>query len=399
MAVRGLLLALLLGSPLFAQATADGSKPASSNVFNAPYPRVHPDGRATFRVAAANAQKVQLAGALTPKPLDMTRESDGVWTVTTPRVMPGFHYYWFEVDGVQVNDPASDTFFGYGKQTSGIEIPTPGEDFFLPRDVPHGQVRSIWFHSKTTGDWRRAMVYTPPGYDRHAQARYPVLYLFHGGGEDETGWTKQGRANFILDNLIAENRAKPMIVVNGLGYAFRAGEERVPPVIGAQGTPRPGSGIVGSATGTDGVLHASALESVTVDDLIPTIERNFRTHAGRDGRAIAGLSMGSRQTLQISLRNLDTFSWIGFFSGALITGDLDTGYGGVFKDAAAFNRRVHLLWQGAGTAETALMQRLAESQATLEKRGIKNVIYKSEGTAHEWHTWRRDLRDFASRLF
>lgn len=399
MAMRIILLALLLGSPLFAQTTVDGSRPATSNVFNAQYPRVHSDGRATFRLAAANARKVQLAGALTPEPLDMTRGPDGVWTITTPPLVPGFHYYWFEADGVQVNDPASDTFFGYGKQTSGIEIPPPGEDFFLARDVAHGQVRSIWFLSKTTGDWRRAMVYTPPGYDRETQTRYPVLYLLHGGGEDETGWTKQGRANFILDNLIAANRAKPMIVVNGLGYAFRAGEARVPPVIGSQGTPRPGSGIVGTARGTDGVLSPSALESVVVEDLIPTVDRTFRTRADRDHRAIAGLSMGSMQTMQISLRNLDIFSWIGLFSGAVVTGDLAAAYGGVFKDAAAFNRRVHLLWQGAGTAETALMQRLDESHELLEKRGVKHVIYKSEGTAHEWHTWRRHLRDFASRLF
>ena len=399
MAVRILLLALLVGGPIVAQTRGDDSRPATSNVFNAPYPRVHSDSRATFRLSAPNARKVQLAGALAPDPPDMTRGADGVWTITTPPVVPGFHYYWFEVDGVQVNDPASDTFFGYGTQTSGIEIPAPGEEFFLPKDVPHGQVRSIWFLSKTTGDWRRAMVYTPPGYDRDTQTRYPVLYLLHGGGEDETGWTKQGRANFILDNLIAENRAKPMIVVNPLGYAFRAGEQRVPPVIGAQGSPRPGSGIVGTARGTDGVLSASALESVIVDDLIPTIDRTFRSRAERDHRAIAGLSMGSMQTMQISLRNLDTFSWIGLFSGALVSGDLDTAYGGVFKNAAAFNGRVHLLWQGAGTAETALMQRLNESHALLEKRGIKHVIGKSEGTAHEWHTWRRHLKDFASRLF
>jgi enterochelin esterase family protein len=398
MPTRIVLSALLLAAPAFGQ-SSDGSTPATSNVFNAQYPRVHPDGRATFRLAAPNASKVQLAGAVAPEPLDMTRGPDGMWTVTTRPAVPGFHYYWFVVDGLQVNDPLSDTFFGYGKQASGIEIPTPGEDFFLPRDVPHGQVRMIWYLSKTTGEWRRAMVYTPPGYDVDTRTRYPVLYLQHGGGEDETGWTKQGRANLIIDNLLAERNAKPMIVVNDRGYAFRIGEARVPPVPGPGGAPRPGSGLVGSATGTQGVLYPSAFESVIVEDLIPTIDRTFRTLADRDHRAIAGLSMGSMQTMQIALRNLDTFSWIGFFSGAVITGDLNTGYGGALKDATAFNTRVHLLWEGAGTAETALMKRLDESEQTLTTHGITHVIYKSPGTAHEWHTWRRHLKDFASRLF
>lgn len=392
------LLTLVLACPALGQ-PPDDSRPATSNVFNAPYPRVHADGRATFRLAAPKAGKVQLAGALGFEALDMARSADGVWSVTTPPIVPGFHYYWFVVDGLQVNDPSSDTFFGAGQQTSGIEIPTPGEDFFQAKDVPHGQVRSIWYLSRTTGEWRRAMVYTPPGYDQDVVTRYPVLYLQHGGGEDETGWTKQGRANFIIDNLLAEKKAKPMIVVNERGYAFRVGEPRVPPLIGAGGAPRPGSGLVGSAMGSAATLYPSALESVIVDDLVPTIDKSFRTLADRDHRAMAGLSMGSMQTMQISLRNLDTFSWVGFFSGAVVTGDLDTGYGGVFKDAASFNTRVHLLWEGAGTAETALMERLNQSHQLMETRGIKHVIYTSDGTAHEWHTWRRHLKDFAARLF
>jgi enterochelin esterase family protein len=197
---------LLLAALVFAQ-PADESKPATSNVLNAQYPRVYPDGRATFRLVAPNASKVQLAGALATAPHDMTKGADGVWTVTIPPAVPGFHYYWFLVDGLQVNDPSSDTFFGYSRPTSGIEIPTPGEEFYFPKDVPHGQVRMAWYLSKTTGEWRRAMVYTPPDYDRNVRARYPVLYLQHGAGEDETGWTKQGRANFILDNLISQKKA------------------------------------------------------------------------------------------------------------------------------------------------------------------------------------------------
>jgi hypothetical protein len=252
-------LSLILMAALAFGQSADDSRPAISNVANSPYPRVYRDRRATFRLAAPDAAKVQLAGAVTSEPLDMTKSPDGVWTVTTSPLVPGFHYYWFLVDGVQLMDSSSDTFFGSLKQTSGIEIPAPGEDFYLPKDVLHGQVRSVWYLCKTTDEWRRAMVYTPPGYDLDTKTRYPVLYLQYGGGEDEAGWTKQGHENFIIDNLLAEKKAKPMIIVNERGYAFRVGETRVPPVPGPNGTPRPGSGLVGSAMGTPGSLYASAL--------------------------------------------------------------------------------------------------------------------------------------------
>lgn len=395
---------LLLGVLTFAQ-PADDSKPATSNLINQPYPRVYPDGRATFRLMAPNAAKVQLAGAITATPVDMTKGEDGVWTVTILPAVPGFHYYWFMVDGLQVNDPSSDSFVGYGKPTSGIEIPKPGEDFYFPKDVPHGQVRMVWYLSKTTGEWRRAMVYTPPEYDTNGRTRYPVLYLQHGAGEDETGWTKQGSANFILDNLLAEKKAKPMIAVMDKGYAYRPGERPAGRGAGPGGPPPTGRGPAPAAgrgpggMGATGVLNASTFESVIVDDLIPTIDRTFRTLSDRDHRAMAGLSMGSMQTMQITLRNLDKFSWIGFFSGATVNADLDTGYNGVFKNAAEFNKKVHLLWMGAGIAETRLMESLKASDELLTKRGVKHVIFTSPETAHEWHTWRRDLNDFAPRLF
>jgi enterochelin esterase-like enzyme len=406
MVCRLLFSGLLCGTLLFGQ-VADDSKPAMSNVLNAQYPRVYPDGRASFRLVAPNAGKVQVAGPMAAAPVDMTKGADGIWTVTIPPPVPGFHYYWFVVDGLQVNDPTSDTFFGYGRPTSGIEIPTPGEDFYFAKDVPHGQVRMVAYLSKTTGEWRRAMVYTPPDYDTKLKGRYPVLYLQHGAGEDETGWTKQGHANFILDNLIAQKRAKPMIIVNDRGYAYRPGERSpAPPATtpAAPGAAPGGRGAApaagrGSGMGASGVLSASTFESVIVDDLIPMVDRTFRTLSDRDHRAMAGLSMGSNQAMQITLRNLDKFSWIGFFSGATVSGDLDTAYNGVFKNAAEFNKRVHLLWMGGGTAETQLIERIDQSDQLLTQRGIKHVIFKSDRTAHEWHTWRRDLSDFAPRLF
>ncbi len=382
---------LLLTSTVSGQ-DADDSKPAVSNLMNAQYPRVHPDGRVVFRLVAPNATKVQLAGAVTEKPVDMVKGERGAWSVTVPPPAVGFHYYWFTVDGVQVNDPGSDTYFGWGRPTTGIDIPMAGEDFYLPKDVPHGQVRMQWYFSKTTGAWRRAMVYTPPGYDDDATTRYPVLYLQHGAGEDETGWTKQGHANFILDNLLAQKKARPMIIVMEKGYAYRPGETSA-----ASGgrTNQP----AGSPATRMGTLSPSTFESVVIDDLIPIIDRTFRTLSGRDHRAIAGLSMGSRQAMQIALRNLDKFAWIGMFSGATINGDLDAGYNGVFKNPSEFNERVHLLWMGVGSAEPRLVEALKTSTELLAGKGIKHVTFTSEGTAHEWHSWRRHLNDFAPRLF
>ena len=308
----------------------------------------------------------------------MVKGDDGFWTVITSPAVAGFHYYWFIVDGAAVSDPSSETYFGWAKQTSGVEIPEKGVDFYLPKDVPHGDVRSRWYFSKTTGLWRRAYVYTPPDYDRNTRARYPVLYLQHGAGEDERGWSTQGRANFILDNLLAEGKAKPMIVVMDCGYASRPGEQAQPGRGGAQ---------------------SNAFEEVVINDLIPMIDATDRTLADKEHRAMAGLSMGAGQALQIALRHLDKFSYIGAFSGGLRNFDVKTSYDGVFTDPAAFNKKARLLWFGAGTAEESQHKGAVALHKALDVAGIKNVFYESPGTAHEWHTWRRSLYDFAPRLF
>lgn len=377
---------LLIGGLCGAQGGSD-SQPASSNVRGAEYPRVSSDLRVTFRIKAPQARQVQLQpggddNGLGKGPMDMMRGADGVWTVTTPPAVPGFHYYWFLVDGLAVGDPGSETYFGWGKESSGVEVPEKGTDFYAVKDVPHGEVRTRWYYAKTTATWRRAMVYTPPEYDRNARARYPVLYLQHGAGEDERGWTNQGRANFILDNLIAEGRAKPMIVVMEQGYATLLGP------------------VQGSATQGRGTGQSVVFEQVVLNDLIPMIDATYRTRADRDHRAMAGLSMGGGQTLQITLTHLDKFSWIGSFSSPLRTGfDLKTAYNGAFADAAAFTRRVHLLWFGAGTAEERMLKPALAMSEALQQAGIRNVFYQSPGTAHEWQTWRRDLHEFAPLLF
>ncbi len=377
---------LLICSFCCAQAGSD-SQPASSNVRGAEYPRVSADLRVTFRIKAPQARQVQLQpggddNGLGKGPIDMIRGADGVWTVTTPPAVPGFHYYWFLVDGLAVGDPGSETYFGWGKESSGVEVPEKGADFYTVKDVPHGEVRARWYYAKTTAAWRRAMVYTPPEYDRNARARFPVLYLQHGAGEDERGWTNQGRANFILDNLIAERKAKPMIVVMEQGYATAPGP------------------VQGSATQGRGAGQSAVFEQVVLNDLIPMIDATYRTLADRDHRAMAGLSMGGGQTLQITLTHLDKFSWIGSFSSPLRAGfDLKTAYNGAFSDAASFTRRVHLLWFGAGTAEERMLKPALAMSEALQQEGINNVFYQSPGTAHEWQTWRRDLHEFAPLLF
>lgn len=376
---RILFLVVLTISSILARGATDLA-PASSNVGNAEYPRIASDLRVTFRLKAPNAKQVKLEGGagLVKEPLEMSRAEDGTWSVTTPPAVPGFHYYWFTVDGLRVNDPGSYAWFGWARETSGIEVPEAGADYYAAReDVPHGAVRAQWYRSKITGKWRRAFVYTPPGYDE-GRTRYPVLYLQHGAGENERGWIEQGRANFILDNLIAAKKARPMILVVDTGYASYAG----------------------AIVGTNRSAATAAFEEVMLKELIPMIDATFRTKASRENRAMAGLSMGSGQTLNLTLRRLDKFAWIGGMSGPPRQGfDVATSYDGVFRDAASFNKKVKLLWLGAGTAEERFHSSTVAIHEALNRAGIKNVFYSSPGTDHEWQTWRRSLHDFAPRLF
>jgi enterochelin esterase-like enzyme len=387
---------LLVASVCVAQDAGDFT-PASTNVWGAQYPRVASDGRVEIRVRAAEATKVRLNFWSGPK-IDMTKQADGFWSVITPPLVPGLHYYTLVIDGAEVSDPGSQAFFGGGKHASAVEVPEPGSTYYSIQDVPHGQVREVWYFSKVTGSWRHALVYTPPGYDEQPKTRYPVLYLQHGGGEDETGWVRQGRANFILDNLIAEGRAKPMIVVMAYGYARRAGQ----PAPGAN-RPAPGSPEAMKAMQE----MASAFEDDVTEALIPFIDKTFRTIPDRGHRAMAGLSMGGMQTFHVTLNNLDLFSHIGGFSGAggpMVLGgrplDPKTDYNGVFADPAAFAKKVPVLWLGVGTAEPERFRDgIRRLHTSLNDAKIAHVYVESQGTDHEWQTWRRNLHDFAPRLF
>jgi enterochelin esterase-like enzyme len=396
-----LLLALLpLSVMAQGQPPAPGdSSPASTNVPGAAYPRITPDLRVIFRIQAPEAQKVEFELG---KHYAAQKDAEGFWTATTDPQAPGFHYYFLVIDGVRVSDPASESFYGWGRQASGIEIPEQGVDYYLPKDVPHGDVRERWYHSATTGAWRRVYVYTPPGYDTDRDTRYPVLYLQHGAGEDERGWGNQGRVAFIMDNLIAERKARPMLVVMEKGYATKPGMSGA----GVPAPPAPPQGTAGRPAGAPDLSRRfQAFDEVLTKDLIPYIDSAFRTIPDRDHRALAGLSMGGFQAFSIGLDHLDLFSSIGGFSGAGggfggAAVDLKTAHNGVMADAGQFNRRVPVLFLSIGTAEPQRMQESVRGyHDALTKAGIKTVFYESPGTSHEWLTWRRSLHEFAPLLF
>jgi len=359
-------------------------EPASTNVPNAPYPQILPDNRVVFRVKAPDAQKVQIDLG---KKYDMVKDPDGFWTVTTDPIVIGFHYYSLLIDGVALVDPSSQTFYGMGRMASGIDIPEAGTAYYLPKNVPHGQIRSINYYSAVTGTWRKAFVYTPPGYDDDFNKRYPVLYLQHGGGEDETGWPIQGKADFIVDNLIADGKAQPMLIVMDRGYAVDPTKRRM--------EAKPGD------------LRAAMLNNdfptVLVKDVIPMIDKTFRTIPDRDHRAMAGLSMGGFQTFQTSMTNLDKFAYVGGFSGAAFLDpgtDITKAFDGVWADADAFNKKVKVMYLSIGTVEPERMYNSVNGfHLALEKAGIKHIYYESPGTSHEWQTWRRSLNQFAGLIF
>ena len=377
------------------------AKSAGSNIPGQQYPKIDSERHAEFRLRAPGADRVQLD--IGGHKYDLTKNDRGLWSVVTPPLVVGFHYYAFVVDGVSVADPASESFFGVSKMMSGIEVPSPGEDFYDAKDVPHGEVREHWYYSRTNSAWRRCYVYTPPDYASDPTARYPVLYLLPGAGEDERGWSTQGRVNFILDNLIAEGKAKPMIVVmdNGGGSAlFAAGARNPAGLMGGTNGPARGGGT--NQPGRGGFLGfggpAALFPDTLLHEIIPMIDSTYRTIPDREHRAMAGLSMGAFQTYQIVLNHPDTFSAMGAFSGGAggIT-NLEAAYNGLFADANAFNQKIKVMFFSMGTAENLNATRKLDQLLT--DAHINHVYYESPGTAHEWQSWRRSFYHFAPLLF
>jgi enterochelin esterase-like enzyme len=363
-------------------------KPASSNQPGRQYPHVNSEGRARIRIVAPQAQSVRcdLGGGIS-----LTKGEDGAWVGTTRPLDEGFHYYQINIDGAQVPDPGSMLFYGCGRWGSGIEIPAKDQDFYALKDVPHGQIRQNLYCSKVTDAWRRCFVYTPPDYDKDLAKRYPVLYLQHGGGEDETGWSVQGKANLIMDNLIAEGKARPFIIVMDNGTWSMPGGDRPPR--GEGGPPRRGPW---SPAG-----WADTFKKTLLEDIIPMIDANYRTFADQPHRAMAGLSMGGMQTRSIALGNLDKFSHIGIFSGGSISMD-------DVNNAAGFKEKVKLVFVSYGSRE--LENRRGgghggfggdpkENTDAIREAGINCHFYVSPQTAHEWQSWRRSLYQFAPLLF
>lgn len=348
-------------------APADDWKPASSNQPGKEYPKVNSEGRVKFRIVATNAQTV---GVTFRDSSAFTKGEDGAWYGFTRPLDEGFHYYSIKMDGAEVPDPNSLMFFGAQRWGSAVEIPAKDQDFYALKNVPQGQLRELFLHSKSTDTMRRAFVYTPPGYDQSPDKRYPVLYLQHGWGENEYGWGVQGRAREIMDNLIAENKARPIIIVMiyGMTNETRMGGMRN--------------------------FDIGPFETVLVKELVPFIDANFRTLSDQPNRAMAGLSMGAMETKTITLKNLDTFSHIGLFSGGSIAVTNIT-------DLAAFKAKNKLVFVSYGSKELG-NNRGGDPKATaeaLKQAGINSHFYVSPETAHEWQTWRRSLREFAPLLF
>ena len=366
----------------------EGFKPSECNTFLSQYPAVNAQTReALFRVVAPGARIVQVD--LAGKRYNMVKDEKGVWTCKSDPQVVGFHYYSIWIDSVPVMDRNTKAFFGSNWESSGIEIPEgPEGDYYrFNKNIPHGHIRSMYYWSDINGLERHCNVYIPAEYENNPQKRYPVLYLLHGWGEDEDGWVNQGHIANIMDGLIASGKAVPMIVVMDCGD-FKTNPD------------------VRRASTND-------ITQIYVKELIPFIDKTFRTKTDRLNRAMAGLSRGGMQTTMTVFNNPDKFAWLGTFSGFFMGGfgnraatgggqapgmtqQIQTAFNGIFKDPEAFNKQFKLLFISTGTEERSPKEQVE----ALKAYGIKNIVFhESQGTAHEWLTWRRALYDFAPRIF
>ena len=339
--------------------------PSSKNQPGQEYPKVNSQGYARFRIVApeANSVVVSLGPGGTKGGTPLTKSDDGSWIGTTAGPLEeGFHYYRIRVDGATFNDPGTMTFYGSTRLESGIEVPAHDQDFYALKNVPHGKVQQILFPSPSTNTSRRAFVYTPPDYEKETKKRYPVLYLLHGWGEDETAWTNQGHANLIMDNLIAEGKIKPFIIVMTYGMTNDV--------------------KMGGLKNFD----IKPFQTVLLDELVPYIDVNFRTLANQPNRAMAGLSMGGMETRTITIARPDVFSHYGLLSGGTYSPD-------DIKDKS----KVKLIFLSCGSFENP--DGVRKAAAALKEAGINAVSYVSEGTRHEFQTWRRSLKEMALLLF
>jgi enterochelin esterase-like enzyme len=347
--------------------------PAPSNIRGAKYPQIMPDSRAIFRVKAPDAQKVQLDLA---RKYDMVKNSEGIWEVTTDSLTEGFHYYSLLVDGLAICDPASETFYGMGRMASGIEVPFNGDGYYAVKDVPHGEIGIKRYYSTVFNSWRQIYIYKPAGYDINVSEKYPVLYILHGGGEDQRGWATQGKTDLILDNLIAANKAKPMLVVMPDGN-----------VTGQQGF---------------GENTLRMFEREMKQSIIPFVEKNYRTDTNSGSRALAGLSMGGIQTLYVGINNIDLFHYLGVFSSGWITpaqNDLaEKQYSFMKQNTDKLNSNIKQFWIAMGGKEDIAYNNCQKMMARFDEMKIR-YSYSEYPGGHTWPVWRNNLYSFAQLLF
>lgn len=345
--------------------------PATTNVRSADYPQVMPDSRVVFRLKAPQAQRVQIDLG---KKYDLLKDTAGYWTVTTDSISEGFHYYSLIIDGVPLADPASETFYGMGRMAAGIEIPFADGDFYAINNVPHGDVRIKRYFSSVTNSWRRCLVYTPPGYDSATNQRYPVLYLLHGGGEDERGWSTQGKTDLIIDNLIAAKQAEPMLVVMMDGNV---------------------------STGSFNEQSLRTFENELMHVVVPFIEKSYRTIANANQRALAGLSMGGIQTLYAGINNTDQFAYLGVFSSGWFSGKqpaAEQQYAFMKQSADKINGNLKQFWITMGGKEDIAYNNCKNMLARFDEMQIK-YNYSEYPGGHTWPVWRNNLYKFAQLLF
>jgi enterochelin esterase-like enzyme len=346
--------------------------PASTNVRGAKYPQIMPDGSAVFRVKAPDAQKIQIDLA---KKYDMVKNNDGIWEVTTDSLTEGFHYYSLIVDGLAVADPASETFYGMGRMASGIEVPFSGDGYYAVKDVPHGEIAIKRYFSTVFNTWRQFYIYKPAGYDVSTDQKYPVLYILHGGGEDERGWATQGKTDLILDNLIAAGKAKPMLIVMPDGN-----------VTGQQGF---------------GEMTLRMFERELKQCIIPFVEKNYRAETSPGNRALAGLSMGGLQTLYVGINNTGMFPYLGVFSSGWIMpaqNDLANKQYDFIKNNPEKISAIRLFWIAMGGKEDIAYNNCQSMLKKLDELNVK-YIYSEYPGGHTWPVWRNNLYNFAQLLF
>lgn len=391
---------LLIAALSLGAQTKEDFKPATTNQPNHQYPMVNSQRMVRAQIKATDAKSVKLdIGGVK---YDMVNDGTGVWTGDSAPQDEGFHYYQLEIDGASVPDPGSLYYYGASRWGSGIDIPAADEDFYTLKNVPQGEVSEVYYYSSVTGSMRHCYIYTPAEYKKNTDKKYPVLYLQHGGGEDEHGWPQQGRTGIIMDNLIAAGKAVPFIIVMDNG-SDTYGPNNPRPERPAAGAPRPQAPAQGQRPQAGrggnpfaGMNFAGAFQSILEKDLIPMVEANYRVYTDGAHRAMAGLSMGGMQTHSIALANPTLFSWIGIFSGGVFSKEeVDATPG--FRE----NNKLIFISFGSRELENRIGGAADPRPITEElgKSGMNTAFYVSPDTAHEWQSWRRALYNFAQKLF